>query len=88
MSLVGPRPLPVKDFEKLDESPEFWEVVAIRERVKPGITGLWQISGRSTLGFQEMLLLDCYYVENQSIFFDIAIMIETVLVVLTGKGAY
>ncbi len=88
MSLVGPRPLPVKDFEKLDESPEFCEVVAIRERVKPGITGLWQISGRSTLGFQEMLLLDCYYVENQSIFFDIAIMIETAFVVLSGKGSY
>jgi len=57
--------------------------------VKPAITGLlWQICGRSKLGFREMVLLDFYYIENQSIFLDLEILFATIPVVLFGKGAY
>ena len=88
MSLVGPRPLPISDFHKVNEEPEFWEAIKDREKVKPGITGLWQISGRSNIGFREMVLLDLYYVENQSLLFDLEILFATIPVVLFGKGAY
>lgn len=88
MSLVGPRPLPIKDFEILDETQEFWDSIKDREKVKPGMTGLWQISGRSNIGFKEMVLLDLYYVENHSILFDLEILFGTIPVVLFGRGAY
>jgi exopolysaccharide biosynthesis polyprenyl glycosylphosphotransferase len=88
MSLVGPRPLPIADFSKADDRTEFWDYIKVRDRVKPGITGLWQISGRSNLGFNEMVWLDLYYVENQSLLFDLEILFETIPVVLFGKGAY
>ena len=88
MSLVGPRPLPPSDIEKLAESDEFWGTVQDRATVKPGMTGLWQVSGRSDVKFREMILLDLYYVENHSLMFDLEIMFETVPVVLFGKGAY
>lgn len=88
MSLVGPRPLPVKDYEKVEVEEEFWEAIRDREKVKPGMTGLWQISGRSNVGFKEMVLLDLYYVENQSLLFDLEILFATIPVVLFGKGAY
>jgi exopolysaccharide biosynthesis polyprenyl glycosylphosphotransferase len=88
MSIVGPRPLPVEDLEKVKESKEFWKSIKDREKVKPGITGLWQISGRSKVGFSEMICLDLYYVENQSLLFDLEIIFATIPVVLFGKGAY
>ncbi len=88
MSLVGPRPLPPSDIEILAESDEFWRTVQDRATVKPGMTGLWQVSGRSDVKFREMILLDLYYVENHSLMFDLEIMFETVPVVLFGKGAY
>ena len=88
MTLVGPRPLPISDFEKANETKEFWEAMKEREKLKPGVTGLWQISGRSNLGFKEMLLLDFYYIENHSILFDLEILFATIPVVLFGKGAY
>jgi exopolysaccharide biosynthesis polyprenyl glycosylphosphotransferase len=88
MSLVGPRPLPVSDFNKLNEGPEFWEAIKDRARVRPGMTGLWQICGRSTLGFREMILLDLSYVENHSLLFDLEILVGTIPVVIFGRGAY
>jgi exopolysaccharide biosynthesis polyprenyl glycosylphosphotransferase len=88
MSLVGPRPLPLKDFEAANESEAFWNAIKDRGLVKPGMTGLWQISGRSEIKFKEMILLDLYYVENHSLLFDIEILFETVPVVLFGRGAY
>ena len=87
MSLVGPRPLPVNDFQKHNGSAEFWLALRGRDTVKPGITGLWQICGRSHIGFREMILLDFYYIENQSLFFDLDILSATIPVVLFGKGA-
>jgi len=88
MSLVGPRPLPVADFNKVDEPDELWDIIKDREKVKPGMTGLWQISGRSNIGFEEMVLLDLYYAENHSVLFDIEILAATIPVVLFGRGAY
>ena len=88
MSIVGPRPLPIGDFKKLKESKEYWNSIRDREKIKPGITGVWQVSGRSKIGFREMIWLDLYYVENQSLLFDLEIMFATIPVVLFGKGAY
>lgn len=88
MSIVGPRPLPVNDFSKIKNGKVNYDWYAKRGDTKPGITGLWQISGRSNLSFEEMCLLDLYYIENQSIFFDVEIMFETIPVAFLGKGAY
>jgi undecaprenyl-phosphate galactose phosphotransferase len=88
MSVVGPRPLPVSDFNKIDDESMNYEWHKQRGSVKPGITGLWQISGRSNLTFEDMLFLDLYYVEHQSIFFDLEILFETLPVMIFGRGAY
>ena len=56
--------------------------------VKPGITGLWQVSGRTDLPWEEAVRLDLYYVENWSLGLDLMVIIRTVLTVLRGKGAY
>ncbi len=82
MSLVGPRPLPLRDFERL----ESWH--RKRYLVLPGVTGLWQISGRSNLGFDDLVRLDFYYLENWSIWLDISILAKTVPAVFSGRGAY
>ena len=59
-----------------------------REAIRPGITGLGHICGRREVGFKEMVLLDLYYIENQSLFFDLEMLFATIPVVLFGKGAY
>jgi exopolysaccharide biosynthesis polyprenyl glycosylphosphotransferase len=82
MSLVGPRPLPLRDFKQL----EAWH--RKRYHVLPGITGLWQISGRSNLNFDDLVRLDFYYIENWSIWLDISILVKTLPAVLAGRGAY
>ena len=81
MSLVGPRPLPVKDTD-------FTGDVRRRLLVRPGITGLWQVNGRSRLSWEDAVRLDLYYVENWSIALDLAILARTVGAVLRGTGAY
>jgi len=88
MTIVGPRPLPVEDFEKMKSAGMGIDWHSQRGNVKPGITGLWQISGRSDLSFEEMLFLDLYYIEHQSVFFDMEILFETLPTILFGKGAY
>lgn len=88
MSLVGPRPLSLADIDNISEENKMAGYYALRGRARPGITGLWQISGRREVGFREMVLLDLYYIENQSILFDLEILFGTVPVVLFGKGAY
>jgi exopolysaccharide biosynthesis polyprenyl glycosylphosphotransferase len=82
MSLVGPRPLPLRDYAQL----ESWH--RKRYHVLPGITGLWQVSGRSDLGFDDLVRLDFYYLENWSIWVDISILVKTVPAVLAARGAY
>jgi exopolysaccharide biosynthesis polyprenyl glycosylphosphotransferase len=82
MSLVGPRPLPVRDFELLEP----WH--RKRYLVLPGMTGLWQIAGRSSLGFDDLVRLDFYYLEHWSIWLDISILLKTVPAVVGRRGAY
>ena len=81
MSLVGPRPLPLRDYRQL----EAWH--RKRYNVLPGITGLWQISGRSNLTFDDLVRLDFYYIENWSIWLDISILVKTLPAVIGGRGA-
>ncbi|MEM0963475.1 MAG: exopolysaccharide biosynthesis polyprenyl glycosylphosphotransferase [Bacteroidota bacterium] len=83
MSLVGPRPLPAYHHGELAE-----RVRILRERVKPGITGLWQVSGRSDSGNAGMERWDPYYVRNWSLWLDAVILVRTVRVVVRGSGAY
>jgi exopolysaccharide biosynthesis polyprenyl glycosylphosphotransferase len=82
MSLVGPRPLPLRDYRLLQD----WH--KSRYAVLPGMTGLWQISGRSGLTFDDLVRLDFTYLENWSIWLDITIIARTVPAVLTRRGAY
>jgi len=83
MSLVGPRPLPLRDTSLFDS----WHHV--RHQVLPGITGLWQISGRSTIkSFDDAVRLDLHYIDNWSLNLDLDILLETIKIVCSGKGAY
>jgi exopolysaccharide biosynthesis polyprenyl glycosylphosphotransferase len=81
MSLVGPRPLPVRDYEQLLP----WH--RKRYLVLPGMTGLWQVSGRIDLSFDDLVRLDFYYIENWSIWLDISILAKTLPAVLARRGA-
>jgi exopolysaccharide biosynthesis polyprenyl glycosylphosphotransferase len=82
MSLVGPRPPIPAEVEKYQE----WHKK--RLEAPPGMTGLWQVSGRSRLSFDEMVLLDIYYLENWSLWLDFKILMRTIPKVLLGEGAY
>jgi exopolysaccharide biosynthesis polyprenyl glycosylphosphotransferase len=82
MSLVGPRPLPMRDFERLEE----WHKK--RYLVLPGITGLWQVSGRSELDFDDLVRLDFLYLERWSVFLDLIILLKTIPAVITRRGAF
>ena len=82
MSLVGPRPLPQRDFDQLQE----WHKK--RYLVLPGITGLWQVSGRSELDFDDLVRLDFLYLERWSVGLDLAIMLKTVPAVISRHGAF
>jgi len=82
MSLVGPRP-PIS-YELENYQPWHME----RLKVVPGLTGLWQVSGRSQVSFEEMVRLDVHYINNWSILLDIQILVQTVPVVLKGSGGY
>jgi exopolysaccharide biosynthesis polyprenyl glycosylphosphotransferase len=88
MSLVGPRPLPAEDLDPDGQSSEFEAWSEQRSRVLPGITGLWQIRGRSDVSFDEMVQLDVDYIRDWSLMLDLRILLETPLVVATGRGAY
>jgi len=88
MSLVGPRPLPAEDLDPDGQSSEFAVWSERRSRVLPGITGLWQIRGRSDVPFEKMIELDVDYIREWSLVLDLRILLETPLVVVTGRGAY
>ncbi len=88
MSLVGPRPLPSSDMQPDGMSRDYQLWSETRARVMPGISGLWQISGRSDLDFEQMTELDLRYVETWSLAQDFKILLQTPLVVLVGRGAY
>jgi Undecaprenyl-phosphate galactose phosphotransferase WbaP len=82
MSLVGPRPI-------VDEEVTYYQQsFQLYKRVKPGLTGLWQVSGRNDTSYDQRVRLDLYYVNNWSVWLDILILAKTVKAVLVGKGAY
>jgi lipopolysaccharide/colanic/teichoic acid biosynthesis glycosyltransferase len=82
MSLVGPRPPLPYELEHYQD----WH--KRRLSIRPGITGLWQVSGRSSVPFDEMVLLDVYYIEHRSTLMDLRIMAKTLPVMVNGSGAY
>jgi lipopolysaccharide/colanic/teichoic acid biosynthesis glycosyltransferase len=82
MSLVGPRPLPVRDYLLFEES---WQ--KRRLSVRPGITCLWQVSGRNDLPFEKWIELDMEYIDNWSLFLDLKILVKTIPAVFRGTGA-
>jgi exopolysaccharide biosynthesis polyprenyl glycosylphosphotransferase len=82
MSLVGPRPLPQRDFDRLEE----WHKK--RYMVMPGMTGLWQVSGRAELDFDDLVRLDFLYLERWSVFLDLTILVKTLPAVIWGRGAF
>ena len=82
MSLVGPRPL------WLPEARQAVGAARLRTKVKPGLTCLWQISGRSELDYDEWILLDLYYIGHRGFLLDLLIIIQTIPAVLSGRGAY
>jgi exopolysaccharide biosynthesis polyprenyl glycosylphosphotransferase len=82
MSLIGPRPCLPYEFDIYQD----W--YKKRAAIRPGITGLWQVAGRSEVEFEEMILLDLYYLYNRSLWMDLLLLIETAFVILKKKGAY
>ena len=82
MSLVGPRPCLPYEYEVYEE----W--YKKRAAVHSGITGLWQVTGRSSVSFEDMILLDLYYIYNRDLSLDLNILFETIFVVLGKRGAY
>jgi exopolysaccharide biosynthesis polyprenyl glycosylphosphotransferase len=82
MSLVGPRPLPVRDYEGFSED---WH--RRRFSVRPGITCLWQVNGRSSIAFEEWMELDLQYIDRWSLWLDLCIMLKTIPAVIRGTGA-
>ncbi len=82
MSLIGPRPCLPYEYEIYKD----WHKK--RNSVRPGITGLWQVTGRSEVSFEEMILLDLYYIYNRNLMLDLSILYETIFVVLGKKGAF
>ncbi len=82
MSLVGPRPLPMRDYERLED----WHKK--RYLVMPGVTGLWQVSGRAELDFDDLVRLDFVYLERWSVFLDLSILLKTLPAVFRGRGAF
>lgn len=82
MSFVGPRPVTLGELEKYGGTVEY--VLS----VTPGLSGMWQVSGRSDTDYDERIALDSYYIQNWSIWLDLWIVVKTIWVVLAGKGAY
>ncbi|MGA9068878.1 MAG: sugar transferase, partial [Terracidiphilus sp.] len=82
MSLVGPRPIVDNEISKYDEA------YFLYQKVTPGLTGLWQVSGRNKTSYEERVAFDTYYVRNWSVWMDFYLLAKTVGVVLTGDGAY
>jgi exopolysaccharide biosynthesis polyprenyl glycosylphosphotransferase len=87
MNLVGPRPLPEGDLAGIEDDREMQYWFEQRGKVNPGITGLWQVSGRSDSGFAEMVRHDIRYIQDWSLWLDLQILLKTVPVVVRGRGA-
>lgn len=82
MSLVGPRPIVIAEVEK------YAEIYAVYKQVRPGITGYWQVNGRSDTTYEERVAMDNFYITNWTPWLDLVLLIQTVRVVVAGRGAY
>jgi undecaprenyl-phosphate galactose phosphotransferase len=82
MSLVGPRPIVKEELEKYGDDVEYFLMV------RPGMTGLWQVSGRNDMSYDKRVYLDTWYVKNWSLWYDLVILFKTVNVVIARNGAY
>ncbi|HEU5086183.1 MAG TPA: sugar transferase, partial [Roseiflexaceae bacterium] len=82
MSLIGPRMITREELTKFGR----WQ--HNRATVKPGLTGLWQVSGRSDLSYEDRVRLDMHYIRNHSIWLDVQILLQTIPAILSGRGAY
>jgi lipopolysaccharide/colanic/teichoic acid biosynthesis glycosyltransferase len=82
MSLVGPRPLPLRDYQGFSQD---WH--RRRFSVRPGITCIWQVSGRSSITFEKWMELDMDYIDRWSLWLDLSILVKTIPAVLRGSGA-
>ena len=82
MSLVGPRPLLERELQ------DYGKTIELYKQARPGITGIWQISGRSKTKFSDRANLDAWYIRNWSLWYDIYILLKTVVVVIKRDGAY
>jgi len=82
MSLVGPRPIVDSEVAK------YKAAYSLYKKMTPGVTGLWQVSGRNRTTYAERIAYDTYYVRNWSVWMDIYLFAKTIVVVLTGDGAY
>ena len=82
MTLVGPRMITKAEMDKYQK----WDLNLLT--VRPGITGLWQVSGRSNISYEERVRLDMYYIRNWTIWLDIQLLIQTIPAVIKGRGAY
>jgi lipopolysaccharide/colanic/teichoic acid biosynthesis glycosyltransferase len=82
MSLVGPRPIVAEEIERYGDRFIYYT------QVPPGLSGLWQVSGRNDIGYEERVSLDEYYVRNRSIWMNLHIIIRTTLAVIRRQGAY
>ena len=82
MSLVGPRPIIEEELERYGDQVDYYL------EAPPGMTGLWQISGRNHMSYEDRVALDSWYVRNWSLWYDLVIVIKTIPVVLARKGAY
>lgn len=89
MSVVGPRALRPDEFElyksKSEENAKKLEIIT---SVMPGITGYWQVFGRSNISFDQRIDMDCHYAQNQSLAFDLLLLFKTPLAIIKGEGAY
>jgi len=83
MSVVGPRPVVEEELIKY-----YKEKADLYKSVKPGVTGYWQVEGRSDTDYDERIKMDEYYIKNQSFLFDLKIILKTIKVMITRKGAY
>ena len=82
MSLVGPRPILPREAEVYGKN------LVLYQSTRPGMTGLWQVSGRSKTSFQQRGDLDAWYIRNWSLAYDIILLLRTISVVFGGRGAY